>query len=103
FLDNLIGGLLVNAGHRADFLANFVARADKHWIDQASGAKPGFANEVAKGFAATKAAGSLRKRSHGRLASMVRDETPADSTSCKAATIDSSDGSWAWTMRTRPI
>jgi len=48
----LIGGLLVNAGHGADFLADFAARADKHGVDQAGSRKIGFADEAAQSFRA---------------------------------------------------
>ena len=68
FFDDLIDGLLSDAGHGADFLADVCARADKHRIDQPRGGEAGFADEIAKGFGAAQAAGAMGGETHPCLA-----------------------------------
>ena len=53
FFNDLIGRLLVDAGHAADFGADVGAGADKHWVDEAVGGQAGFADQTADWFAAT--------------------------------------------------
>ena len=57
--DDLIGRLLENARHGADFRAHFGARARKHRIDQAAGRKLRFADEPAQRFGAAQAARTM--------------------------------------------
>ena len=52
FFDELIDGLLSDAGHGADVLADVCAGADEHRVDQAAGGEAGFADEIAKAFGA---------------------------------------------------
>src|ERR1700719_3737043 len=47
---DLIGGLLENVRHGADFLADFSAGADEHGIDEAGRRELGFANQAAESF-----------------------------------------------------
>ena len=46
FFDDLIRGLLMHAGHGADFGANFAAGANEHRINQPVGGETRFAHET---------------------------------------------------------
>jgi hypothetical protein len=60
----LVGGLLINIRHGADFLADFAAGADEHGIDESGGRKLCFADESSEGFGATQAAGTMCGERH---------------------------------------
>ena len=51
-LDNLVGRLLKDAGHGADFGAHFAAGAREHRVDEAGGRKARLAHETAQRFGA---------------------------------------------------
>src|SRR5262249_33525905 len=96
--DDLIGRLLVDAGHGADFLADSTAGAHKHGVDQAGGTQSRLAHQAAQRLAAAKTARAFAEGSHG-LAPRIFCEAPRTSPACRAATMDSSEGSSACTER----
>src|SRR4029077_12813727 len=61
---NLIGGLLIDVRHGADFLAHLAAGTDEHGIDEAGSGKLCFADESAQSFGATQAAGAMCGERH---------------------------------------
>ena len=64
FFHDLIDGLLINARHGTDFLANLAARADKHRINESGSAEASFAHEGTQDFAATQTPGTLGGKCH---------------------------------------
>src|SRR5579864_8228150 len=70
---DLIGGLLIDIRHGADFLADFSAGADEHGIDEAGGGELRFADQAAESLSATQAAGTMGWEGHGDWFSLAQD------------------------------
>ncbi len=64
FFEELIDGLLRDAGHGADGLADFGAGADEHRVDEAGRRDARFANEIAESFRAAQAARAMGREAH---------------------------------------
>ena len=100
-LQDLVGGLLENVRHRADFLTHVLPRADKHRIDQACGREARLANHAAKRFRAPQTPRPMRGKTHARF-------TPAgaafETAKCfsRASITDAAVVSEATTMRSTP-
>src|SRR5204862_7051494 len=67
-LHNLSDRLLMDARHRADFLANLRAWTDKHRINQSRRAEPRLSNEAAQRFAPPQAPRPLSWETHSLFA-----------------------------------
>ena len=67
-LGDFIGGLLIDARHRANFGANIRSGAGEHGIDEAARAEPCLADQFAQGFGAAQAARAMGGECHARLA-----------------------------------
>src|SRR5262249_247720 len=63
-LDNAIGGLLEDSGHRGDFFLNRRAGTNEKRVDEAFRAEAHFANQIAQQFAFAEAARPLHWKTH---------------------------------------
>src|SRR5207249_3709774 len=101
-LHNLIDRLLMDARHRADFLANLRAWTDKHRINQSRRAEPRLSNEAAQRFAPPQAPRPLSWETHSLFAPVDACFTVPAKCSSSASMTDAAVVSVEITSRRTP-